>query len=130
MNQSSQDLWVFLVLCFISLLSLLASSVKSWLLQTLKASSTKVDSRAWGSASSFYKLFQISGGAWVIRCMVNSDLFSVNSESVLMFFLNASDTWLRKTAGLSSFFLCNFLYKSYHDLYTSPNTFSFFLKNK
>lgn len=30
-------------LVFVSLLSLLAFSIKSWLLQTLKASSTKVD---------------------------------------------------------------------------------------
>ena len=58
---------------FISLFSLLPATIK---LKTLKASSTEVDSGAWGSASSFDKFFQISGGAWVIKCMANSVLFS------------------------------------------------------
>ena len=52
---------------FISLLSLLASSVKSWLLQTLKASSTKVDNGVWGLALRFRSFLWMSGVAWLIK---------------------------------------------------------------
>ena len=44
---------------FISLLSLLVFSVKSWLLQTLKTSFIKVDNEVWGPASSF-RIFLLS----------------------------------------------------------------------
>ena len=65
----------------ISLIYFLASSVKYCLLWTLKSSSTKVDNRVRGPASSFSNVFQMSGVAWEIKCMANSNLPSADSGS-------------------------------------------------
>ena len=64
---------------FINLLSSLASSIKSQLLETLMGSSTKVDDGFGGPASSFCNFLQPLGVAWVIKCMANIVLPSVDS---------------------------------------------------
>ena len=78
-NQYSQKL--FFVCFLISLISILASSVKYCLLLTLKYSSTKVDNGVRAPASSFCNIFQMSGVAWEIKCMATSDLPSADSGS-------------------------------------------------
>lgn len=108
---------------FISLLSLLAFSTMSLLLQTLKASSTKVDSWVCDPASSFCNFLQVAGVALVEKFTANSVLFSAGSRAVLVPFLNASVTPLRKTARFSSFSIEPF--RPYHNLQASPYSLSF-----
>lgn len=79
------------------------SPLKSQLVQTLKASSAKVDSGAWGPASSFCNSLQVSGIGWVIERMASGVLPSADSGSVWVSFLNAFVSWLRNTAGFLSF---------------------------
>lgn len=52
--------------------------VKCWLLQTLNASSTKVDNAAYSSASSFSNSPLLSGVDLMIKCMADSDFPSVD----------------------------------------------------
>ena len=104
------------------------SSLKSQLVQTLKASSAKVDSGAWGPVSSFCNSLQVSGISWVIKRMASGFLPSVDSGSVWVSFLNAFVAWLRKTAGFS-FFLVQPL-GPYHNLQVLPYSFSFILIDK
>ena len=67
--------------------SLLASypywiTVKSQLLETLKASSAKIVSGVWGPASSLCNFLWVSGIVWMIKHMASSVLPSVDSGSV------------------------------------------------
>lgn len=73
-SQHSRVPWMWLVnntiFFFISLLSLLASTVNSWLLQTLKASSTSTFCRGGGAQTQdFVNLFWKSGMNWLITCL-------------------------------------------------------------
>lgn len=120
-NQRGQKPFPFLASCP----SWPPSSLKSQLVQTLKASSAKVDSGAWDPVSSFCNSLQVSGIAWVIKRMASGFLPSVDSGSVWVSFLNAFVAWLRKTAGFS-FFLVQPL-GPYHNLQVLPYSFSFLL---
>ena len=73
-SQHSRVPWMWLVnnsiFFFISLLSLLATTVNSWLLQTLKASSTSTLCRAGGAQpQDFVNLFWKSGMNWLKTCL-------------------------------------------------------------
>lgn len=121
MDQQPES-WVL----FISLLSLLAFSTKSWLLQTLKASSTKVDNWVCDPASSFCNFLQVAGVALVVKFMANSVLLSAGSGAVLVPFLNASVTPLEKLPDFH-LFLYDFsdliiIYRLHHTAFPSDKS--------
>ena len=63
-------------------------TVKSRLLETLKASSAKTDSGVWGPAWNMCNFLWVSGTVWMIKHMASSVIPSVDSGSVWVSSLN------------------------------------------